>query len=356
METDVKELHPRYDWLDQARGLVVLMLIISMSTAEYAGDMVLGERFLGSPMLGHGYDYYDGSPALITFIDAGQALFVFMMGFVGYMAFTSRLSKRGVLSAIFYALRRMVLLYALAAIDSVFLNYLEHGEIRWAEFLYLGTFSCIALGSLAAFASILICSRADARMLGAFALVLVHAVLYEFPQFDHREWYEDVLNPARFPFGAFGLCIVAVIGTCFGQWYLQDPNDPMVGFRNRIAPVSTLAMIGAYCMDWIQSAEHHDTTASLQLLAVAYGGYMLMIFYTFGLAGVRFPLLSSLGKNLLLLFAVGGIAMGIYIAVLPKTLLMASPFYALLLVGILPILALGLFAKFLEWRGIMVRA
>ena len=50
------ELHPRYDWLDQARGFVVLLLIVSMATAEYAGDMVLGGPTLGPPLLNHGYD------------------------------------------------------------------------------------------------------------------------------------------------------------------------------------------------------------------------------------------------------------------------------------------------------------
>ena len=42
------------DWLDQARGLVVLLLIVSMSTAEFLSDMVLGDPVIGSPMLGHG--------------------------------------------------------------------------------------------------------------------------------------------------------------------------------------------------------------------------------------------------------------------------------------------------------------
>ncbi len=353
---EVPQLHPRYDWLDQARGLVVILLIVSMGTAEYSGDMVMGKAVLGSPMLNHGYDYYDGWPPIITFIDLGQALFVFMMGFVGYTAFTSRLRKRGKLSAALYGLRRVSLLYALAGIDSVLLNYLEHGEVRWAEFLYLGTFSCIALGTLAAFISIAIIANADRRILVAFALMLGHALLFESPRFDHREWYEDVLNLIRFPFGAAGLCIVAIAGTCFGQWYYSDLSNPTGAFKDRIVPISMYAMIGAFCMDWIQPGSHHDTTASLQLWSVAIGGFMLMMFYAFSLAGFRFPLLSSLGKNLLLMFAVGGIVLGIYMDLLPDALLISSPLLTLLLIGIVPIALLGILATILDRRGIMVRA
>ncbi|NUM55383.1 MAG: hypothetical protein HUU46_17180 [Candidatus Hydrogenedentes bacterium] len=355
-ESTSSELHPRHDWLDQARGLVVIMLIVSMGTAEFAGDMVLGEPVIGPPMLNHGYDYYHGAPAIITFVDVGQALFVFVMGFVGYAAFTSRLTKRGPRSAFLYAARRVLVLYALAGLDSILLSTLERGSPEWAVFFYGGTFSAIALGSLVAFVSIVIIPNADRRAAFAAALVLLHALLFEFPIFDRYTWYDDVLGLPKFPFGAAGLAIVAIFGSSFGQWYVIDPDEPLAGFKQRMVPVSTAAVIAAYCMDWLQPAEHHDVTASLQLQAIYMGGFMLEIFYTFGRAGFRFPLLSSFGKNLLLMFAVGGFGVSIYWNFLPKELLIAEPLIALFLVGILPIAALGVFAKFLEKRGVMVRA
>lgn len=355
-ESGTGVLHPRHDWLDQARGLVVIMLIVSMGTAEFAGDMVLGEPVIGAPMLNHGYDYYHGAPALITFVDVGQALFVFVMGFVGYAAFTSRLAKRGRRSAFLYAARRVLVLYALAALDSILLSTLERGSPEWAVFFYGGTFSAIALGSLAAFVSIALIPNADRRIAFACVLLLVHALFFEYPIFDHYTWYDDVLGLPKFPFGAAGLAIVAVFGSCFGQWYALDPQEPMVGFRQRIVPASTIAVVAAYCMDWLQPAEHHDVPASLQLQAIYTGGFMLMIFFTFGAAGFRFPLLSSFGKNLLLMFAVGGFGVSVYWNFLPRTLLFTEPLLALLLVGIVPIAVLGVFAKVLEKRGVMVRA
>lgn len=88
-------LHERFDWFDQARGLVVIMLLSSMIVGELEGDIVMREPFLGPTFLNHGYDYYDGTPALITLIDVGQPIFVFMMGFAATIAFSSRIERRG---------------------------------------------------------------------------------------------------------------------------------------------------------------------------------------------------------------------------------------------------------------------
>ena len=109
-------------------------------------------------------------------------------------------------------------------------------------------------------------------------------------------------------------------------------------------------------MDWLQPAEHHDLPAALQFQAVCIGGFMLMIFFAFGRMGFRFPLLSSFGRNLLLMFAVGGFGVSVYWNFLPKPLLIAEPLLGLLLIGVVPRAVLGALAVFLDKRGVMVRA
>jgi hypothetical protein len=137
------------------------------------------------------------------------------------------------------------------------------------------------------------------------------------------------------------------VGSCFGQWHMMDPDEPLIGFRSRIVPACTAALVGAYCMEWLQPSEHHDLPAALQLQAVYMGGFMLTIFFVFGRMGIRFPLLSSFGKNLLLMFTVGGLGVGVYWGVLPKPLLIQYPLLALIL---------GWLAVLLDKRGVMVRA
>jgi hypothetical protein len=353
--TETEPLHERYDWLDQARGLVVLALLASMPTSEYSGDFLKGDPTLGPPMYGHGFDYFDAYPQIITFIDVGQAIFLFVLGFVGYTALTSRWKKRGGRSAFGYALRRVGILYFLSFIDCVLLKYLSSDKVNWDDFFYKDTFTLIAIGSFAAFVSVALCSNADRRFGIAAALTMLHALVSAFPIFDHRGAFDDVLGLPHFPFGALGLSSMAIAGTCFGQWH-RMVDDPAVGFRKRIVPISTVAFVAAYCVDWIQPAQHHEVNAAMQLIALYMGGFMLMIFFAFGQVGFRFPLLSSLGKNLLLIFAVGGLFNSIYLSLIPKSFLMESPYLALILGGIVPIALFAWFAVILDKRGIMVRA
>ncbi len=354
--TEIKPLHERYDWLDQARGLIALLLLVSMPTSEYSGDFLKGDPPVGPPMLNHGFEFLREYPPMITFIDVGQALFLFVLGFVGYTAFTSRWRKRGGRSAFWYAARRVGILYALSFFFSVALRYLRGGRADWDNFFYNSPFALIAIGSFAAFLSIALCADADRRFGIAVGLTMLHGLLCAFPVLDGYTWLDDVFRFPEFPFGALGLSSMAIAGTCFGQWYKMDPDDPMVGIRTRMVPVSTAAFVAAYCVDWIQPAEHHEVNAALQLIALYMGGFMLLIFFAFGRVGIRFPLLSSLGKNLLLIFALGGLFNSFYLPLIPKAFLLEWPYLGLVLGGIVPVALFVWFAVILDKRGIMVRA
>lgn len=354
--TRTAPLHDRYAWLDQARGVIVLMLIISMVTDKYSGDILLGDPPVGPPAYNHGYAYFIATPVMITFIDLGQSLFMFMMGFVGYGAFTSRLQKRGGRAAFFYAFRRVGVLYAIAFLESVLGPYLASEEPNWTDFFFNSTFTMLALGSLAAIVSIVLCPDADRRMGLSVVVTMAHALLYVYPVFHHHSGTDNIPNLHWFPFGIMGTCAVAIAGTAFGQWYSRDPKEPNIGFRERIAPVAMGVLTAAYCVDWLQPAQHHDATAALQLQSIALGGFTLMIFYAFSVVGFTLPVLVSMGKNLLLLFVVGGILVQIYLAFMPKSLLMRWPELALLLAGFIPVVFVAWLAVLLDKRGIMVRA
>ncbi|MBX7255513.1 MAG: hypothetical protein K1Y02_04040 [Candidatus Hydrogenedentes bacterium] len=349
-------LHERYDWLDQARGLVVLLLVVSMATDKYRGDVVLGDPPLGPTLMNHGYAYFDGFPAAMTFIDSGHALFMIILGFVGYLAFTSRLKKKGGSVAFWYGFRRVAVLYFLSAIAHILLPYFFKGHIEWGHFLYMGAFTVLAFGSMTSFLSAVLVPNADKRILIPIVLVLIHLMLYAFPIFDRRTPFDNALNLPTFPFALLGMTALAITGSCFGQWFRMDPENPSVGFKKRIVPISTFAFIAAYSLDWMQPAQHHDVNAAMQLQALYVCGFMLMAFYAFSQVGFRFSLLSSLGKNLLLIFAAGGLTIQIYFAMVPKTLLLQSPFLSLVLAGILPIAFVSYVAVALDRRGIVVRA
>ncbi|MBX7259789.1 MAG: hypothetical protein K1Y02_25770 [Candidatus Hydrogenedentes bacterium] len=346
----------RYDWLDQARGLVVIMLIVSMSTYYYSGNVLTDDPPLGPTMLNHGYQYFNGYPPLFTLVDAGQAIFMFLMGFVGYNAFTRRLRMRGSRCAFWYATRRVGALYALAFLESVVLHYFLEGKAMWYDFLIESTFTMLALGSLAGFASIVLCPNADRRILVALTLTVIHSLLFACPFFDHDTGDDNIFHLMYFPFGVMGLCAVAIAGTCFGQWCFAHEGDPYTRFQKRMVPVTWAALFAAYALDWIQPPEPHDATAAHQLLSVGMAGLLIIGFYSSGQMGLRFPLLSVMGKNLLVMFVLGGVFLEMYLDLIPKEFLIRWPVAAPFLVGILPLGALAAVAALLDKLGIIVRA
>ncbi len=347
-------MHQRYDWLDQSRGLVSIVYIFSMITYGVSGDPILGIPQLGPTFLNHGYKYYSGPVPLITIIDIGQQIFMFVMGFVAYLAFTSRIQKKGGLAAALYGARRVLLLFMLSVIEAI-VAYPNRHEIRWDEVLYGSTLAKLAIGAFAAYLTIWLVRNANYRFLLGLAVLAVHAVLYASPFFHHYGFIDGPLDLFRFPFGAVGLAGVAIVSTCFAQWVWTHPDGFATAFRSRVAPISFYSLVACYCIDWLQPAEHHDVTASLALFAIGISGLMLTMCFGFEQVGIRFPLLSSLGKNLLLVYVLAFVVVDQYLNALDRDFLNASPYWTLLLVGVLPIVFLGSIAIFLDRKQILLK-
>ncbi|MFX0058260.1 MAG: hypothetical protein ACFE85_14895 [Candidatus Hodarchaeota archaeon] len=333
-------LHVRYEWLDQFRGLIIIFLIISVVTWPLSGDPTgSGDPWIGSPLLNHGFKYLNGWPPLITIIDIGQQIFMFVLGFVAYLAFTSRREKKGVGAAWKHGLIRVAILYVLAFLDDGLIGGLIFGDgIPWNEVLWYGTLANLAIGTFAAYLiTYLMPKKADRRIIVPIVIMVIHAILYATPIFEHKGpmGTGDVL----FPFNALNHAAIAMAATCFSQWYKMDPDDPNVGFKKRILPVATISIIAFYLFDWIQPAEHHDATTSLALFAIAACGFLIAVFYSFEKIGFKVPVLSEMGKNLLLLFIIAFV-FDQYTSLLidgNRDFFVSYPYLAMLLFGVIPI-------------------
>jgi len=347
--------HDRYEWLDEARGLVALLYVISTITAPLGGE-VLNEKYqLGPTYLDHGYAYYKAYPAMITLIDTGQLIFLFLMGFAAYVAFSGRLRKRGRASAWAYAARRVVSLLALSFVGYGLLNMVKGTPVNWREVLYDGTLSRIALGAAAAYVATYFVRSADRRALMGIGAFVVHAFLFASYTVDRYPWIDDMLGRPKFPLGAFNLAGIAIVGSAFAQWVTREDCDLRVGFRRRIMPVSACMLLAAYCMEWVQPSEHHDVTTALALLSVGLSGLLVASTYALGEVGFTVPVLRPLGKNLILVFIVASQFVSRYVEAFPRTFLESYPYAGLFLVGALPIAGVALLTMVLEKRNIMIR-
>ncbi len=334
-------LHKRYEWLDQFRGLIIIFLIISVITWPLTGDPTgSGDTWIGPPLLNHGFQYLNGWPPIITIIDIGQQIFMFILGFVGYIAFTSRREKKGAKAAWKHGLIRVAVLYALAFIDDGLVGGLiSDGNIPWDEVLWYGTLANLAIGTFAAYLfTYLMPKNADRRMIIAVVMMIIHAGLYATGIFDYKGPLPS--GEILFPFNAFNHAAIAIAATCFSQWYKLDPENPKVGFKKRILPAATISIIAFYCLDWVQPAEHHDATTSLALLAIAASGFLIAVFFSFEQLGFKVPVLSEMGRNMLFLFIFAflfDITIGLFMDS-SREFFASNPIITMLLIGVLPIL------------------
>ena len=349
-----EQLHKRYEWLDQLRGLIIILLIVSVITWPLSGDFLGGVTPIGPPLLNHGFQYYKGYPAIITIIDIGQQIFMFILGFVAYLAFTSRRDKKGTGAAWKHGIIRVAVLYGIAFLDDGLIGGLLFGSgIPWDEVLWYGTLANLAIGSFAAYLFIyLIPKSADKRLYVCIGIMIIHAILYATPIFEHKGL--GGTGTLTFPFNALNHAAIAIAGTCFSQWYKMDSSDPEVGFRKRILPVATIFIIVFYCLDWIQPAEHHDATTSLAFLAIAASGFLIAVFYGFEKMKFKVPVLSEMGKNMLLLFILAFV-FDVAIGFLDRDFLMVSPILTMILVGVLPIVIEAGIAMLLARKNIVVK-
>jgi len=113
-------------------------------------------------------------------------------------------------------------------------------------------------------------------------------------------------------------------------------------------------IIAFYCFDWIQPAEHHDATTSLALFAIAASGFLMAVFYGFEKMNFKVPVLSEMGKNLLLLFIIAFV-WDLLLGLIDKDLLTFSPVLTMLLVGILPIAVEAGIAMLLAKKNIIIK-
>lgn len=347
--------HERYEWLDRARGVVVLMYVISIVLASVRGNVLFGEAPLGPTYLNHGYAYFNGYPAIITLIDAGQMMFIFIVGFAGYIAFQSRLEKRGAATAWRYAGRRVAGLYGLSIVGETVIEPLTGGKAHWELALYDGILSRIAIGALAAYAAVYFLRSANRRMAVAIAMLVVHAFLFASYAFDRNPWFDDILQLPPFPFGLWSMAACAIAGTAFSGWLFHESADVQTGFRQRVVPAGTMALMAAYCTEWLQPAEHQDVTAGLSLLAIGLSAHMIASAYAFQTFGWGSKVLRLMGRNLLLLFVITAVGVDQYAKLFVTTFRPMHPYVALAFVGVLPIAAIMGLAILLDKKNVVFR-
>jgi hypothetical protein len=363
----LRSLHPRYDWLDQFRGMVIVFLFIASITWELSSNNFGIAAPIGPTWLNHGWRYWNQFPPIITIVDLGSQIFMFMLGISLALSFPSKIAKKGagyawsaVLHRFFtffwlvqlidwldlianggeFPLLRMIALglwVAITILAAVFRNLKKFKDSLYRPLVgmlwgltsiglwliqarypttfigsgYLKTvffaeaLSHLAWGTLFAALFVYLIKKPDYRIIASIIIFIVHAFLLAF---------KVEINAAMafwpqwdIPLDALGMGAIAIAATCVWDWMNLDPSDQLVGMKKRVIPFFLIAGVLHFAVDFFQPADHHGINVSISLLALAFSTLLVLVFFSLEyFFKFKISFLTHLGRNALFLFLFQG--------------------------------------------------
>jgi len=360
-----RSTHPRYDWLDQFRGMVIVFLVIASLTWEFSSNNFAVAPPLGPTWLNHGFKYVDLQPAMITIIDMGSQIFMFMLGISVSLSFKSKLEKNGMGYAWMTVIHRVLSFFWIGQVISVDITFdyfykntalgvwllitigfatlrnlkkFKNSNLRplfgiiWAVLssllwyiqargpdilpLNVGYFRAVyfdeaiahlAWGTLISAVFVCLVKKPDFRVFAAIIIYIGHAIMWEF---------ETEINSAiivfwpgwQIPFDVLAMGAIAIVASCVWDWMQKDPNDQKIGMKKRVLPLMIITGVLHFIVDFFQTAEHHGINVSLGLLSIAFSSLLVVIFFSLeNYFNFKIPPLTHIGRNALFLFLFQGI-------------------------------------------------
>ena len=344
-----KKKKVRFEWLDQFRGVVIILFAVQTLAWSLNGkpaDLAAGLYPILPPWVNHGWRFaaYSGIPDMITLIDLGQAIFIFLVGFMQAFAVLKRKQKSDSDKEVWiHLIKRFLLIMMLNIVHMAASGDLDNVK----KLLLTGTLAQIGWAGLMAGIVSMYIAEGDKRLIVGGSIMLVHSILYAINMFEPL---------SGVPFDLINHIAVAIFAAAFAQWVLKaDGTVNEEGFKNRVLPVWIGSIVAAYLIGMIQWADHGDATTSHSSLAVRVSGLSIYTFYKMDKDGFHVWGLTAFGKNMLFIFLMEMILIELVYLPIVENLVRISPFLDLILFGILPILMLWVLAKLLEWKDIYIK-
>lgn len=294
----------RWGFIDQFRGIVIFLFVMADITWTWSGDIDADTPRLptGPTWLNHGWKFYDFTPKqLITLIDVGQLLFVFVMGLMLPLSWKRHAERGGVKGALGQLLVRLGWFYLIALVMA--LDF-DTGEISWVSMFFRGTFAVLAAAMVGATVVNALVKDPDHRQYVNIGLMVLLTVLYAIPAI--RTWENAIFGVDEeielIPLNLLGATITAIQGGITMEWFANAEDKKQV-FKDRILPVAMFSLIACFLVDIFFWADHHAMNTAMVTMSYGCGMFLFMVFYVLE-ADFEFsvPGLKQFGRNTLLAF------------------------------------------------------
>ncbi|MEX2682494.1 MAG: hypothetical protein Q6373_012905 [Candidatus Sigynarchaeota archaeon] len=290
----VVDKEKRFGFIDQFRGIVILLFVIADITWNWSGNITGVPPVLpvGPTWLNHGWKFYDFDyKQMITLIDIGQLLFVFVMGLMIPLSWKQHKAKGGTGYAVGQLLVRLGWFYLIAGVM---------GDFDLTSMFLTNTFAVLAASMVFATLAAALVKDPDKRLYLNIALLIALGILYAPPYILNGGPTNGI---AIIPLNLLGATIVAIQGGIFMEWFVRarDTNSMDDALR-RIMKASVIAWVACFIMDYFWWADHHAMNVSIVLMSIGAGGFLLVIFHYLETKKFSVIGLNPFGRNTLLAF------------------------------------------------------
>ncbi len=286
----------RYYWIDHARGIIMIFLVITeFLPAIISGGSDFGRFFLAHPDNERIVEY-------MNFFDIGAPVFIFIMGLLMPLSFSHRKERDGVKKAV----RHMVIRYGIILILGFVVILIDQGEIIKMEGVILIIYWDVlpTLGLVGLIALPFLWLKPKFRALLATSML----VFYQF-MLLYGGWREyAILSIHGGIFGTiFGFSAIMIYATCLGDVMLLNKEYTDKKKYQIYAIVGGIALIGGLLLWLVPGWYPNKRQVTLTYISISLGASILLSFIFIGIdKKFKKPIfiLDSYGKFPFIIYAI----------------------------------------------------
>lgn len=271
----------RLDSIDQFRGFAILLMVL----ADYLADVNQAPAWLKhAPDVGY------------TVIDLIAPMFVFAIGLTYGLSFRRRLGRDGARKTYEHAIVRNLALIGLGFLLTLGgnLSGVYPSTVNWGLLQALGAAGLLALTVI--------------RLPASWRVGVALGLLAVYQAGLSCCWLDAVRSaPHNGPWGALSWGALLILATVLADWY----HDP-VGRRMGMTWGSLAMLLAGLAAAAVIPVSKTRASASYILISLGLSALVFLGFHALGERGLRLPILSTWGRNPLVLYLLHGVLLGIF--------------------------------------------
>ena len=297
-EIEFAEKPQRFRWIDQGRGFIVFLLVLTLA---FPPDVWKPKGSLMFFLFGHpgSFDTY------MTIYDIGAAAFIFVIGLIFSISFRKRLERNGLKSAIFHVVVRYGLLLILG-----FLIIFAGGDvIRYSNQLPgvpILVWDVIPTLGLVGFVTLpfVFIKKYEIRMIVGYIWIILYQILMITTPL---KLYAQLSVHGGIFGSIFGYSGIMIISTALGDYMFYAGTKDKIKYKNMamFAVINFIAgILISFVPGWEASKRQVSFTHCIISIGVSVFGLLLFVYFD-KVKKMELNFFQAFGRNPFLIYFIG---------------------------------------------------